>query len=288
MKVCVLGGDNRQLEIIKQLQESCDITLVGYENLNSFQNLKKSRMPDIHISEFDAIILPVSGINSDSSIKTSFGENFSVSNSLFCYTKKDVLIFTGVMTDKLGEMLKRSNRQATVLMKDEDVIKQNTIPTVEGIIADIVYNTDTTINDSNVFIIGYGNIGKRLEYYLDLLGANITIGVIDTKDLIELSNLNKNVILTTSGVQMEEVLGSTDVIVNTAPSSVLNPRNLRNTNTDAYVLDISSEPYGVDFEYASSRGIRSKLLSGIPSKVAPKTAGLILTKKIEHKIKEGI
>jgi dipicolinate synthase subunit A len=51
-------------------------------------------------------------------------------------------------------------------------------------------------------------------------------------------------------------------------------------NKNAYILDVASYPHGVDFEAANNLKIKNSLLLGIPSLVAPKTAGKILVKKI--------
>ena len=55
-------------------------------------------------------------------------------------------------------MLEISNRDCTYVMKDPSVICENAVPTVEGIIADVINNTDKTLADSRVLVFGYGNI----------------------------------------------------------------------------------------------------------------------------------
>jgi|GEM_PF-626333 len=285
MKVCILGGDKRQLEIIKKMKGDYEITLVGYEHLNDFNDLEKINISDIDLSKFDSIILPVNGINNDYTINTLFGEDFSVESDLFVHTKKNVLIFTGIITNVLDSMLKASDREAQILMQDKDVIRENTIPTVEGILADVINNTNITINNSKILVIGYGNIGKRLVHILNKLGAKVTVGVIEAIDIMTLTKLYQEAVLTTSRDNMENTLKDIDIIINTAPTLVLDNNYLESTNRDAYILDVSSYPYGVDFEYANTLGIKNKLLPGIPAKVAPITAGLILTRKIEHKLR---
>ena len=51
-------------------------------------------------------------------------------------------------------------------------------------------------------------------------------------------------------------------------------------NRDAYVLDVASHPHGVDHEVLDEFFIKNKLYLGIPGKIAPKTSGNILSKKI--------
>lgn len=279
MKICILGGDKRQLQIINELKNKHEITLIGYDNLNPVDNIKLSNIREVDLSKFDSIIFPVSGVDKDGYIETSFGEKFNVDSKLLINTKKDVLIFTGIISKNLLKILETGNREAISLMKDEEVIKENTIPTVEGIIADVIYNTEITINNANVFIIGYGNIGKSLLPLLETLGARVTLGVENLEDVT-----TELAIETSSLYDMKRALNYNDIIINTAPALVLDEELLNYTNKEAYILDVSSYPYGVDFECANKLNLKSKQLPGIPSKVAPVTSGLILSKKIKRAI----
>ena len=71
-----------------------------------------------------------------------------------------------------------------------------------------------------------------------------------------------------------------DVIINTVPSTVIGDNLIKFINPDAYVLDVASHPHGIDQEVLAEYFIKSKLYLGIPGKIAPKTSGNILSKKI--------
>jgi len=62
----------------------------------------------------------------------------------------------------------------------------------------------------------------------------------------------------------------------------LDKNYIDNINNNAYVLDVSSRPHGIDKEALIKKDINFKIYLGIPSKIAPKTSGLILSKKINH------
>ncbi len=282
MKTLFLGGDKRQLEIINNLnKDKNNIDVVGYSNINIDKNISKVLLEKVKIKNYDVIIFPVSGVKEDFSITSIFDDKkITLPLNFLIESKKQALIFTGVKTQALKELLKIADRDAIALMEDLEVIKENSIPTVEGIIGDLIYNTETTIDNTNTFVIGYGNVGKRLVKTLRHLGANTTVGVKDKTELNELIIKDFNVLYTSDKEAMTKVISDSDIIINTVPNLIIDKDYLKVVNKEAYILDISSYPYGVDFNTANKLNIKNKLYLAIPSIVAPKTAGLILTKKI--------
>ena len=186
------------------------------------------------------------------------------------------------MNTKLDEILKNGQKKAFFLMKDKEVIKDNVIPTVEGILADIITNTDITIKNANILVIGYGNIGKYLVETLNHLKANTIVSIKEDYDKYLLDQKNIYNIFSNDIQKMNKVLEKTDIIINTVPSLVLDKNYIDNININAYVLDVSSRPHGIDKEALIKKDINFKIYLGIPSKIAPKTSGLILSKKINH------
>lgn len=289
MKALFLGGDKRQLEIIDDLyHRDIEIDVVGYEKANLSKDINKKKLNEIKISDYEIIMFPVSGVKGDLSVTAEYSDEPIIINiDLLLDAQKKALIFTGIKTKILDEMLRISKLNAITLMEDDDIKKENGIPTVEGILADIIYNTPFTINGSTIFVIGHGNIGKRLSSNLNTLGANTIIGVKDVKEFSKLVGCGLNAVLTYNRKSMAQAIANCDIIINTVPSLIIDSELLRFANEDTYILDISSYPHGVDFEMAEKLGLQAKTLLGIPSLVAPKTAGKILSKKINLIVKEG-
>ena len=284
MKVLFLGGDKRQLEIINDLyNKNNEIHLVGYNNIELAGGMIKKNINNLKVIEYNVIIMPVNGVKKDLSITSEFNDQkIILPSDLFTNTRADVIIFTGVMTEELEGMLNVANRKAVILMDDKDIKKENSIPTVEGIIGDLVYNTDYTISGANVLVLGYGNVGKLLVSKLKNLDAFVTVGVITKEDFDSLKDHNIGGFYTNHPEVMKSVIKSNDIIINTVPNILLSREYLELVKKESYILDVASHPHGVDFVLANELQIKNKLLLGIPSLVAPKTAGLILTKKINN------
>lgn len=281
MEVLVLGGDTRYLEIIESLSSKYNVTLVGYKNTYINNRVKNIDIKDVDISVYDVIVFPINGVMDKNLINCRFNNNpIKLSNDFLVGSKKDVLIFSGIPTDCLSNMLEIADRVCVYMMKDINVIKENSIPTVEGIIADVINNTEVTLNDSKVLVFGYGNIGSLLTKYLKMLGADVSVGIVSDRDKNYLDELGIYNFFSYDRNKLIHEIGSSDIIINTVPKTVIDDCLVKYINKDAYVLDIASHPYGIDQEVLAEYFIKSKLYLGIPGKVAPKTSGKILTKKI--------
>ena len=281
MEVLVLGGDLRYLEIIDDLSSKYSVDVVGYKNTYINDCVRNININKVDIGKYDVIIFPINGVMDKNLINCRFNNvPIKLSDDFLVGSKDDVLIFSGISTPNLDRILEVSNRDCVYMMKDKEVISSNAIPTVEGIIADVIVNTDSTIHDTNFLVFGYGNIGQVLVKYLRLLGANVTVSIIEDKDKEILDSVGIDSFYSNNVSDLVKSIGSVDVIINTVPSCVIDNSLIKYINRECYVLDIASHPHGIDREVLDEFFIKNKLYLGIPGKVAPKTSGKILSRKI--------
>lgn len=281
MEVLVLGGDMRYIEVIEKLSSKYNVSIVGYKNTFINNLVKNLDISDVDVSKYDVILLPINGVMDKNLISCRFNNNpIKLPRDFFVDSKDNVLIFSGIPTPNLDYMLEVSNRSCVYMMKDKDVIRENAVPTVEGIIADVINNTDKTLTDSSVLVFGYGNIGTLLVKYLEMLGASVSVSIIKESDKELLDSMGISNFYSYNREDLISGIKGVDVIINTVPSTVISDNLIRFINPDAYVLDVASHPHGIDQEVLAEYFIKSKLYLGIPGKIAPKTSGKILSKKI--------
>ncbi|QCJ42081.1 dipicolinic acid synthetase subunit A [Bacillus sp. S3] len=276
MQIAVIGGDARQLEIIRKLTElDARLSLIGFEQLDhAFTGAVKEKLDEVDFSTIDALILPVAGTNPEGQVETIFSnEKVILTEDILSKTPEHCTIYSGISNSYLNGMIKQSKRTLVQLFSRDDVAIYNSIPTVEGTIMMAIQHTDFTIHGSNITILGLGRCGMSTARAFHALGAKVKVGARKSEHLaritemgvtpFHLSDINKEV-------------SGTDILINTIPYPIVSAAVIAKLPAHTLVIDIASKPGGTDFRYAEKRGIKALLAPSLPGIVAPKTAGIIL------------
>ncbi len=274
--VAFIGGDARQLEVIKKCVEmDATITLIGFDNLDS-------KFPGVHVKDFenevlkhvDALVLPIVGTDEEGNVESLFSQkNIKLTKETLRDLPKSCIVYTGMARKYLMDLTKELQLKLVELLDRDDIAIYNSIPTVEGTLMMAIQNTDFTIHSSNAMVLGFGRTGMSLARVLHLLGARVKVGARRPEHLariyemgftpFHINDLDKNV---------EDV----DLLFNTIPRMIVTAKVIANIPYHALIIDLASKPGGTDFRYAEKRGIKALLAPGLPGIVAPKTAGNII------------
>ncbi|MBO5358126.1 MAG: NAD-binding protein [Clostridia bacterium] len=155
----------------------------------------------------------------------------------------------------------------------------NAVPTAEGAIALAINETDFTLWESKILVIGYGRVGKIVADRLKALGARVTVSARKPKDFATLSALGFKYINTET---LCDIYLDYDIIFNTVDVTVLSESALQNCPADL-IIDLSSKG-GFNLNFAKALGIKAFKPGGIPGVCAPKTAGKILAETVRELI----
>lgn len=288
LNIAVLGGDARQLEVIRKLTElDAKLSLVGFDQLNqTFIGATKMDIAELDFSDFDAIILPVPGTNLSGEIETIFSnEKIVLEEEMLMETPEHCVVFSGITNRYLDEIITKSKRKLIKLFERDDVAIFNSIPTVEGTIMMVIQNTDFTIHGSNVIVLGFGRTGMSVARVFSCLGAHVKVGARKSEDIARITELGlKPFHIANLEHEVEEV----DIVINTVPSIIVTASVISKMPIHTLIIDLASKPGGTDFRYAEKRGIKALLAPGLPGIVAPKTAGKIVANVISQLLKEEI
>ena len=145
-------------------------------------------------------------------------------------------------------------------MENEKITIFNTIATAEGALMEAIRNSNINLHGSNCLVIGYGRCGKILASKLKALDTRITITA-RSQEALSYANAYGNNTIPIS--DMKDKLSSYDYIFNTVPSLILDKKCLDLVKKEVLIIDISSAPGGVDYDYANKLGI-SKAVPGTP------------------------
>lgn len=276
MQIAVIGGDARQLEIIRKLTElDARLSLIGFEQLDhAFTGAVKEKLDEVDFLNMDALILPVPGTNLEGDVETIFSnEKVVLTADMLKKTPEHCTIYSGITNAYLNGITKEANRSLIQLFERDDVAIYNSIPTVEGTIMMAIQHTDFTIHGSNIAVLGLGRVGMSVARTFHALGAKIKVGARKSEHLARITEMG----LTPFHLnELEKEIKDTDILINTIPLLIVSAKVISKLPAHTLIIDLASKPGGTDFRYAEKRGIKALLAPGLPGIVAPKTAGQIL------------
>lgn len=272
----IMGGDLRQTGVIKHLA-NLDITLylAGLEELTfDHKNIKHVKLNEIDFSLMDGILLPIPGVHDGGKIETTFSsETIILTKEMIAKTKKECVIYAGVITPYLQEIQCAANRKMVAIFARDDVAIFNSIPTAEGALMLAIENTPVTIHQANVMILGFGRVGKTVARLFHSVGAKVSVCIRKPEDAARVNEMGMMPLFMHT---LPEAAKNQAIFINTVPHLVLNANILDHVDKAALIIDLASKPGGTDFAYAKKLGIQTLWSLGLPAKVAPKTAGEII------------
>jgi len=221
-------------------------------------------------------------------------EKISINELLQKMAGKNKTFLAGQLSEKIINSCQENNINYIDLLKREELVVLNTIATAEGAIQITMENTQKTIHGSNVLIMGFGRVGKVLAKMLDGIGAKVSCEARKNSDIAWIKAYGYTTIAWIKAYgytpihlsELESELGNYDIIINTIPFQILDENRLKYIKKDCTIVDLSSNPGGVDRRAARSLGIKLIWALSLPGKVAPMTSAEFIKETLYHILKE--
>ncbi len=186
---------------------------------------------------------------------------------------KTALVLGGAFSPAVKAAFAAKELRFIDLMERDDLAAANALPTAEGAVAMAMEQMEITLSGSRSCVVGCGRCGRVLARLLAAMGSRVTVTARRPGQLTWIADQGWTPLETG---RLAQGAGEWDVVFNTVPAPVVDRRVLDALGPGAVVIDLASRPGSTDFPYAAQRGITAVLAPGLPGKVAPKTAGLIL------------
>ncbi|MBA4602099.1 dipicolinate synthase subunit DpsA [Thermoactinomyces mirandus] len=278
--VVFLGGDARQLEVIKScIQMDAKVSLIGFDNLQSpLSGASLKELTTEVLSMADVLVLPIIGTDEKGKVSSVFtSKKLVLTEEHFQSLPENCLVFVGMAKDYVREQCRQNGIQLYELLKRDDVAIYNSIPTVEGALMMAIQHTDITIHGSECIVLGMGRCGLSLARTLHAIGARVKVGVRNTVHRARAFEMGME---SFDVSELKDYVRTADLIFNTVPALIVDASVLALVPHDVVIIDLASKPGGVDYPFAEKRGIKAILAPSLPGIVAPKTAGQILARTI--------
>ena len=193
------------------------------------------------------------------------------------------VLIAGGIAPEVYEMANDEYIEIIDIMKREELAVLNTIATAEGTIQVAIENTNKIIHGSEILILGFGRIGKVLARKLAGLSAKVTCAARKDEDLAWIQAYGHKA---TNINSLGENLKLYDIIINTVPHIILNEERLKYIKKDCLLIDLASNPGGIDKKAVKDNKLKFVWALSLPGKVAPITTAEFIKDTIYNIIKE--
>lgn len=283
-KISIIGGDLRIAELADMLsKENFEVYTYGLEQseiINKNEKIVKCGSLE-EISDKSKIIISSMPLSSNGlNINMPFSDQELEISEMMGILKNKIFI-AGRIKEELYENL--PNTQVIDLLKREEFTVLNTIATAEGAIQIAMEETTRTLHGSNILVMGFGRISKVLSNMLKGIGANVFCETTKNVNTSWIKAYGYNPILFS---ELNNHLEKFDIIINTVPHILLDDSNLDLLKKDCVIVDVASNPGGVDKNAAKSRGIKLIWALSLPGKVAPTTSAEYIKDTLYNILKE--
>lgn len=285
--ILIVGGDSRYIEIINQLSnKNANIIIVGFDQLTfSSSNIYNIHFNKVAFKNIDILLLPVAGITKTGKVNITFSDekDIYINEEIIRQLPDHCVIYTGTTNPFLTGLAKAYKKQLVCLFDRDDLAVLNSIPTAEGALQIAMEETEQTIHNSKVLVLGFGRVGMTVARLFSAVGAQVSVCARNP------TALARNIEMGLTPIKIEKLkqsIISADICINTIPHIIINNNILSAMDKATLIIDLASTPGGTNFDAAKENGIKTIHALGLPGKVAPITAGNVLGKTLIQLIKD--
>ena len=286
MKFAIIGGDLRIVRLAEMLANENNIVYVyGLENAEEIKNnpnIIKCDSIKRAIQEVEIVIGPIPFSSNGNTVNAPFSDKEITIREMMHVINAKVLIAGGI-TPEVYSMANDEYIEIIDIMKREELAVLNTIATAEGTIQIAIENTNKILHGSEVLILGFGRIGKVLARKLAGLAAKVTCAARKDEDLAWIQAYGHGA---TNINSIGENLKQFDIIINTVPHMILTKERLENVKQECLLIDLASNPGGMDKKAIKDRNLKFVWALSLPGKVAPTTSAEFIKDTIYNILKE--
>lgn len=232
--------------------------------------------------DVEIVIGPIPFSSNGKDINSPFSDKEISIRELMHYLNAKILI-AGSISPEIYDMANDEYIEIIDIMKREELAVLNTISTAEGAIEIAIANTNKILHGSEVLILGFGRIGKVLARKMAGLSARVTCAARKDEDLAWIKAYGH---MATNINTIGENLSKYDIIMNTVPHLILNKERLQYVKEDCLLIDLASNPGGIDKKEAKNRNMKLIWALALPGKVAPITTAEFIKDTIYNVLKE--
>jgi len=277
LTIAIMGGDARELTLVGELAAAgAYVRTLGIPVTG--KNIEICHRPEECLAGAQALILPVPGVNENMRLYSVYLEAApEITGEMLSLLPPGAPVMGGMARKPLRKLVEEKGLRLVELMQIDEVAILNSIPSAEGAVQMAMEKMPITIHGCRALVLGYGRTGQTLAQLLAAMHAHTTVAARNQAQLARAEAMGLNTIHIS---ELINNLHDLDVIFNTIPAPIVTREVLLRLTPATLIIDLASAPGGTDFAAARELGIEAFLAPGLPGKVAPKSAGMLLARVI--------
>ncbi len=269
MTICVLGGDRRMCYAAEMLAEK-KVRVLGFGLQASSSAVSSAKTAEEALRDADIVLLPIPLSRDGVTLNAPALTTPIPLTDILQKTSEHTLLFGGMANGFSHPRLFDYGARS-------DFAVRNAVPTAEGALMLAIGALPCTISGMNLAVIGFGKIGKATAALFKAAGANVTVFARRDETVAVASLLGYTA---ASLAELHEHAADMRCLINTVPAPVVGDGTLCRMRKDALLLELASAPYGIDFEIARARELKTIIAGGLPGKYSPESAGYAIAETV--------
>ncbi len=193
----------------------------------------------------------------------------------------NVTIFAGAISEEYLKIFNKKHIKYINFMDDEDFVLKNATLTAEGMLCDLILNTNKSMFNSNILILGSGRVAKAVGYLFYKLGLNFDFAMRNEKEFNHIKLFARKCIL---GEEYKNQLKNYDVVINTIPDVLFSKEDENKFKKDSCVFELASKKC---LEGVEIKNFKYVLCPALPSKYTPESASELMIEVIQNYLTKG-
>ncbi len=290
-RIAVLGGDERQIYLVRELaKQGYAVSAWGLGGASFSRPARRCESWKDAVAAAQAVILPIPASADGVRVHCPLHhgeESLRISALLDAMDGK--LLLGGRLEGVLLEAAAQRGISCTDYFSLEALQLRNALPTAEGALAIAMKELPVTLDGSLFAVVGYGRIGALLAEKLTALGARVLVYARRQEALVT-AELRHHIPMRLQGEgecsSLCDLPQDCRAVFNTVPTWLFDRAVLKKLPTGCLLIDLASAPGGIDLQAAKELGIRTVWGTALPGKCTPESAGKILATTLASLLEE--
>ena len=270
--IAVIAGDEREQEIAR-LAATTGATVRGYGfpwPVDGIEGVVRTESAADAVDNADYVLFPIPGLGVDGTLfAPDSPEPILPDRHLLERTAPGAAIILGQPDVRLRKAAASLGITFSEYEHDTELMLLRGPAIIEGALQLAISNTDVTIHDTAIGVVGHGNVGRLLNRTLVLLGAHVHVFARNPVQRADAFTAGATPHLLEA---IDELAPQLAMVFSTVPSAAVSAAALERIPRGALVMDLAAPPGGIDLAAAKALGHRAVWARGMGRR-APVTVG---------------